>query len=600
FDANVLSVGPFQKHIFLLQLNAATGTGEWVKAYHARFGTPEYLSLSPNDEIDMLMRLEGTSVWGGDTLGLPDPMVSHHLLHFDSQGSYRWSKQLFLNNSIQKLRQLSEDNMGSIYISGEFENLQLDNIDLQNNVPQSFLARLETSLDTECSNPAYIKQQTDVQFSHFHFDVIGSPLGIAFECTPGLNPTQEAWFAFEATTKEPVIQLKGSGDLSVEIYDQCGSATALACTNQLTASTIPEVLTDVSLIIGETYFLRVLHLSGGKNFGIAVHDRPEQGLTPCTAIPIQLDSVDNQLYSNVIAHTGSYPLPPAPSTTNCFSNQEWCPGEVQVVAHPIWFSFVAPAGKKVSLFTFESTFNPQIAVYRGNQCGTSGGFDLVAANDDGFGIDQNVWLDADCLVPGETYYVMVDGRDQQIGQFGLANWTSSGQNAPSADFAYQESSYCFKDPNPVANIQGLSGGSFSANSQLLSFANANTGEVNLALSQPGTYTIYYTVDDGTCENVSYQQLTIEGCFQPGSGNASVSIFPNPGTDNVNLMIPGHSAARVQIRMLDMQGKVILQASKDSRGAGFTHSLATQHLPAGLYLIETQLGTETYTNRWIKR
>jgi uncharacterized protein (TIGR02145 family) len=81
-----------------------------------------------------------------------------------------------------------------------------------------------------------------------------------------------------------------------------------------------------------------------------------------------------------------------------------------------------------------------------------------------------------------------------------------------AAFNYPLSSYCASDANPTPNI-AQNGGVFSASPAGLVFVNTLSGEVNLASSIPGTYTITHTMTGNCTASVSHQ-LTIIGTPDP--------------------------------------------------------------------------------------
>lgn len=78
--------------------------------------------------------------------------------------------------------------------------------------------------------------------------------------------------------------------------------------------------------------------------------------------------------------------------------------------------------------------------------------------------------------------------------------------ADEASFSYTQPSYCQSEANPVANILGSSGGTFSSTSGLV-FANSITGEIDLASSVAGVHTITYTTS-GACPAMSTFDITI--------------------------------------------------------------------------------------------
>ena len=67
-----------------------------------------------------------------------------------------------------------------------------------------------------------------------------------------------------------------------------------------------------------------------------------------------------------------------------------------------------------------------------------------------------------------------------------------------ASFSYGSASYVHLDDNPTPAVTGMAGGTFSANSSDLSL-NAATGEIDIASSSMGDYTITYSTS-GSCPN----------------------------------------------------------------------------------------------------
>lgn len=91
-------------------------------------------------------------------------------------------------------------------------------------------------------------------------------------------------------------------------------------------------------------------------------------------------------------------------------------------------------------------------------------------------------------------------------------------NAGAGSIRYPATAYCAAGTASVTRA-GLAGGSFSASPAGLVIDPA-TGTVDLAASQPGTYTIAYTVAaTGSCAPVATTQLTVKA-------NATVSPLPN--------------------------------------------------------------------------
>ena len=76
---------------------------------------------------------------------------------------------------------------------------------------------------------------------------------------------------------------------------------------------------------------------------------------------------------------------------------------------------------------------------------------------------------------------------------------------PTATISYAASPYCATGTATVTQI-GQVGGTYTAPAGVL--INAATGDISLATSTPGTYTITYTFTNGTCSNTATTSITI--------------------------------------------------------------------------------------------
>ncbi|MFN3916592.1 MAG: gliding motility-associated C-terminal domain-containing protein [Flavobacteriales bacterium] len=127
-------------------------------------------------------------------------------------------------------------------------------------------------------------------------------------------------------------------------------------------------------------------------------------------------------------------------------------------------------------------------------------------------------------------------------------------------FSYTSATYCISGSNPVAVISGGSSGTFTASPVGVIFADNSTGEIDVANTAIGTYTITFTTD-GTCPDSSSVSITITDTpdatfsyndpfctngsnpspiFPPGASagtfmsNPPGLVFVNPGTGQINL------------------------------------------------------------------
>ncbi len=89
-----------------------------------------------------------------------------------------------------------------------------------------------------------------------------------------------------------------------------------------------------------------------------------------------------------------------------------------------------------------------------------------------------------------------------------------------ASFNYGVTSYCIADPDPLPTITGVGGGTFTSVPAGLSI-NATTGQIDVSLSTPASYTITYTTS-GACSNSSNVVVTITALDDASFNYAMVS------------------------------------------------------------------------------
>ena len=76
-----------------------------------------------------------------------------------------------------------------------------------------------------------------------------------------------------------------------------------------------------------------------------------------------------------------------------------------------------------------------------------------------------------------------------------------------ASISYPDIFYCLNDPNPLPTLIGNTGGTYTSGAGLN--INSSTGQISLATSTPGAYTITYTTPGNICPATSTFNLTIE-------------------------------------------------------------------------------------------
>jgi hypothetical protein len=141
---------------------------------------------------------------------------------------------------------------------------------------------------------------------------------------------------------------------------------------------------------------------------------------PCGAVNLPVDGQPHTGFSNANASPNYYNEPGIPVAGDC--NTQWCGGEAEPrLAHSVWFTFQAPASGSVEISTCGlADFDTQLALYQTNNCLNVNGYAFLAANDDGDGCSgYTSELSMTGLTPGQTYYVLVDGYEDQTGNLGI-------------------------------------------------------------------------------------------------------------------------------------------------------------------------------------
>ena len=111
---------------------------------------------------------------------------------------------------------------------------------------------------------------------------------------------------------------------------------------------------------------------------------------------------------------------------------------------------------------------------------------------------------------------------------------------------------------------------------------------------------YYNLSIGTVSSGSAQYFDFDlNVPQTAANELSVTIYPNPSDDNLNIAISNASAGKASITLRDINGKVVFASTYAARRGVAVLSPEVGHLPAGLYLVEVKNGKANYTGKWTK-
>lgn len=186
--------------------------------------------------------------------------------------------------------------------------------------------------------------------------------------------------------------------------------------------------------------------NGQKNFAetyVAVQDN--YGHCDGTAPPVWNDQVCDAINLDAAFNPGGCEISywnfgasseagePTPGEGDCYGQNAWCAGAASL-ENSVWFTFTAPPSGSVAITT--TGFDTQIAVWEAEDCDAllNGNYFMVGANDDASPSVSGSSLQLQCLIPGEIYWLQVDGNqgeeglfELQISDVGLSCFTGSGQ-----------------------------------------------------------------------------------------------------------------------------------------------------------------------------
>lgn len=301
--------------------------------------------------------------------------------------------------------------------------------------------------------------------------------------------------------------------------------------------------------------------------------------SPCGAVAVPTDgSTVNFNTSGCVAAFSEIEVP----GLGCGLYGMWCEGDATNTA---WAYFVAEENTnyRISTCNQATDFDTQLAVWHGTDCGDMWSFELISANDDSQEgcANGNPWAStcyADCLIPGDVYFIMVDGYFGQTGNVGVS--VTEVDIEPVMQTQVNDM-YCplpeGQAPNAsiYVSIYG-SGVNFECDwSGPNGFSSTDRLIFNL---QPGIYNLTCTTSCGEVFNEQYEitiadpwdveiSYTDAGC--PLSGTGSISVIPGGGTPgySINYFGPnGYTNSGDNVSDLNAGNHTVVVT--DSRGCAY--------------------------------
>jgi len=130
------------------------------------------------------------------------------------------------------------------------------------------------------------------------------------------------------------------------------------------------------------------------------------------------------------------------------------------------------------------------------------------------------------------------------------------------------------DGDKFEEIKRITGSGTTSEPQTYSFTDnhAPVGDIYYKLSQ--------TDFDGLTENF---MITSINCFTPDD-NFSLKVFPNPFREHLNIVFTNWPEDKTTLRLIDMQGRLILQKSEIIQGINTQIQLSFDDLLPGMYML----------------
>ncbi len=117
-------------------------------------------------------------------------------------------------------------------------------------------------------------------------------------------------------------------------------------------------------------------------------------------------------------------------------------------------------------------------------------------------------FDPSTIPPGTTCDITYSWDAQNGNCAGTSTQTVTITSPYTAGFNYSSTNYCENENSPTPTITGTTGGTFTSYPSGLSL-NSSSGQINLNLSSPGSYTVTYTLGSGTCSDSTSQSVVID-------------------------------------------------------------------------------------------
>jgi hypothetical protein len=118
-------------------------------------------------------------------------------------------------------------------------------------------------------------------------------------------------------------------------------------------------------------------------------------------------------------------------------------------------------------------------------------------------------------------------------------------------------------------------------------------------TQQGIYTVA-VVNDAGCEGISPPLTVSLSSVQVVEGSTRrLKIHPQPATDHLAIELELLKAGRLQLRVTDLNGVVLMTVNEDHASGSYRRELRIDALPAGVYVIDLESGSHIWRATFVK-
>jgi large repetitive protein len=445
----------------------------------------------------------------------------------------------------------------------------------------------------ECNNAISLTASTNDNCNAVAGSTIGATesANTAPTCSPtGIN--DDVWYSFVATTANTVVSvLEATSTTAIAVYSgPCASLT------ELTAGCASGRVSLTGLTLGNTYYVRVYSTSATST--------TYSTFKICIAAPPVNDEC-----ANAITLSGS--MNGSNITANESQAPDVCGTAISTNAFDVWYKFTAASNgdATVSITNLSSQLDGVLQGYSGS-CGAL--TPIACADGPAEGGSETMTMNN--LVAGNTYYVRVYGFNTV--NFGTFTITLSGTVLPvsitsfTGERAGSVNKLVWTTATELNNAgfelqRSADGRNFSALSFINSQAMSGNSSTKLTYAftdaKPFASAAYYRlkqVDKDGKTTVSPIVL-IKGAK---TGVLTLgALYPNPVSITLNLALSAPAAAKINLVVTDLAGKLVLQQPASVVAGDNKLSLQVDNLAPGNYFIKAVCGNncETAITKFMK-